>query len=96
MYFRFLLLFVLTFLFSSTSQAQISVNDVIIQFKAGQRPVQNVIVKNSSDDVFYVTASSEEIQEPGEEKSALLPTEDLLVSPKRFSIDGKGDVKNIV
>jgi P pilus assembly chaperone PapD len=91
MYFKFFLLLLLSFILSSDSQAQISVNDVIVQFKAGQRPVQNIVVKNSSADVFYVTATSEEIQDPGEEKSPLLPSEDLLVSPKRFSIDGHSE-----
>ena len=89
---KFLLLSLCSpFFIASNCQAQISVNDVIVQFKAGQRPVQNIIVKNSSKEVFYVTATSEEIQDPGEEKSALLPTEDLIVSPRRFSIDGNSE-----
>lgn len=71
--------------------AQISVNDVIIEFKSKERPVQNIIVKNSSPQVFYVTANVEEIQDPGEEKSILLPTEDILVSPKRFSVSGQNE-----
>lgn len=93
MNFKILLLslFIFIALLGSTCQAQISVNDVIVQFKAGQRPVQNLIIKNASPEVFYVTATAEEIQDPGEDKSALLPTEDLLISPKRFSVDGKNE-----
>lgn len=91
MNFRILFLSIVIPFFISTAQAQISVNDVIVQFKAGERPVQNIIVKNSSPEVFYVTATSEEIQDPGEEKSPLLPSEDLIVSPKRFSVDGKNE-----
>jgi P pilus assembly chaperone PapD len=78
-------------LFSTSASAQISVNDVIVQFKAGDRPVQNVVVKNSSPDVFYVTASCDELSEPSEEKSSLVPTEDIIVSPKRFSIEGNSE-----
>jgi P pilus assembly chaperone PapD len=74
-----------------TAEAQISVNDVLLEFKANERPVQNVLVKNSAPEVFYVTGSCEEIEDPSIEKSKLLPTEDILISPKQFSIDAKSD-----
>jgi len=78
-------------LFAAPASAQISVNDVIINFKAGERPVENLIVKNSSPEVFYVTASCDEIVEPSQDQSAIKPTDDVIVSPKRFSIDGENE-----
>jgi len=72
-------------------EAQISVNDVIVHFKAAERPLQNIIVKNSAKEVFYVTATVEELSEPSEDKSPLLVTEDLIVSPKKFSIDANSE-----
>jgi len=84
-------IFALSCFFTGQAQAQISVNDVIVHFKSQERPVQNIVVKNSATEVFYVTATCEELTEPSEDKSPLVVTEDLLVSPKKFSIDGNSE-----
>jgi len=87
----FKVILILSCILVPRAEAQISVNDVIVQFKAGERPVQNIVVKNSSPDVFYVTATCEELTEPSEDKSPLVATEDILISPKKFSIDGNSE-----
>lgn len=71
--------------------AQISVNDVIINFQAGARPVQNVVVSNASENPMYVTVSVEKIDKPGEDNSPRSATDELLVSPRQFSVDARGE-----
>lgn len=72
------------------ASAQITVNDVILSFKAGERPLQNVIVSNSSDDVFSVSVTVERYIAPYDPQRGFEPSTDLLASPKQFSIEGKG------
>lgn len=77
-------------LFATRADAQISVNDVILHFGVGERPLQNVIVSNSSNEAFAVTVTVERFVNPDDPKSEFEPAEDLLVSPKKFSIDARG------
>ena len=71
------------------SYAQISVDNVIIRFSAGQRPVQNVNVRNNSPKVAYVNVEAHSVPSPGTSQS-LEKTSDLIVSPRAFSIEPNG------
>lgn len=70
--------------------AQISVDRVIVNFKKGELPVRNVVVTNGGKEPLYVTAVSDVMVKPGTAEEARQPTEDLVVSPKRFSVEPGG------
>ncbi len=74
-----------------TVLAQISVTDVITSFKSSDRPVKNVTVGNSSEELLYVTAEPIEVINPGTKNEERVKTTSLLVSPNRFSVQGKGE-----
>jgi P pilus assembly chaperone PapD len=68
-------------------QAQIAVDNVLLHMKAGKRPIVNTIVRNGSKSVFYVESEARLLINPGggsEEKA--VPADDLLLSPKKFSL----------
>lgn len=71
------------------SFAQISVDNVIIRFSAGQRPVQNVNVRNNSSKVAYVNVEAHSMANPGTSQT-LDKTSDLIVSPRAFSVEPNG------
>lgn len=71
------------------AMAQISVDNVILRFNAGQRPVQNVSVRNNSSKVAYVNVEADSIDGTGKEQKAE-KTKDLLVSPRAFTIEPNG------
>ena len=71
--------------------AQISVNDVVIHMARGQRPIKNIVVRNSAEDVFYVTASASRLDSSEVTGLKEVPAENLLISPKTFSVPGKGE-----
>jgi P pilus assembly chaperone PapD len=70
--------------------AQVTVNNVLVAFPAAQRPIQNVTVGNSSENPVYVIASVERVLDPGEGGNKSEPSEDILVSPKTFSVEKNG------
>jgi P pilus assembly chaperone PapD len=74
----------------SAALAQVTVNTVIVTFLARQRPIQNVLVGNSSDHPAYVQARLEKVLNPGEGGDKSEPSNDLLISPKTFSIEPNG------
>jgi len=76
-------------LLATSSQAQISVDNVILRFSAGQRPVQNVNVRNNSDKLGYVTVEVTSVTNPGKNEKAE-KSKDLIASPKAFSIEANG------
>jgi len=70
--------------------AQVTVSSVIMTFQPGKRPVQNVMVGNSSDNPAYVLASVEKILDPEAGGNTTEPSENILISPKAFSIEPRG------
>ncbi len=70
---------------------QVSLDRVIIDFKAGAPPVTNLTVRNSSDSVLYVRTQPYVVERAGESDEKLVETDRLLISPKRFSIAAKGE-----
>lgn len=71
--------------------AQVNVNNVIFTFKPTGRPVQNVVVSNSSSTPIYVTTKVEALVDVDSSPVKGEPTEDILVSPRQFSIEGNGE-----
>lgn len=90
-YYIYIILWLCIFgLFSPTlALAQITVTDVIMAFKPESKPVHNVYVGNSSEEMMYVTAEVAKIERNEKGEELRLPTTDLLVAPKRFSVKGK-------
>jgi len=76
-------------LLATSSQAQISVDNVILRFSAGQHPVQNVNVRNNSNKLGYVTVEVTSVTNPGKNEKAE-KSKDLIASPKAFSIEANG------
>lgn len=76
---------------SSPANAQITVDNVILNFSSAAKPVQNVIVHNSSPTTLYVNVNAQLIEKPGVDGSPTTPAENLLVSPKKFSVPGGGE-----
>ena len=79
------------FLFPFCARAQITVSDVIVHMQAGKRPIKNIAVRNSADEVLFVTVSATRLLDPSEQNSPEVPADDLLVSPRKFSIPAKGE-----
>lgn len=75
---------------TSTSWAQVTVNTVVLTFKAKDRPVQTVMIGNSSSNPAYVLASVEKVLDPESGGNKAEPSEDILASPKAFSIEAGG------
>jgi len=72
------------------SSAQVTVNTAIVHFKFGQRPVINVEVGNSSEHTAYVVVQVMAVPNPALDSSMTVETEELLVSPRNFSIEPNG------
>ena len=70
--------------------AQVSVDRAIVYFKAGERPIEDVIVRNGGEETLSVTANPDIMISPGSSDEKREPTEDMLVSPKRFTLEPGG------
>ena len=86
----FILLLLYILLSPNLVSAQISVTDVIMAFKPENRPVHNVTVGNSSDEMLHVLVEPVEVINSGTPEEQRISTQSLIVAPKRFSIKGKG------
>lgn len=80
----------LTHLTSGPARAQVIIDRAIINIALGNRPIENVVVRNSGTTILYVTAEADVMIDPGSKDERREPTEDLVVSPKRFAIDPGG------
>ncbi|MCC6220111.1 MAG: fimbria/pilus periplasmic chaperone [Deltaproteobacteria bacterium] len=88
---KYLLMGIFCILCCGTSaQAQISVNSAILYFRGNERPIQNVIVFNSSDAPMAIAVDPQVVIDPGLKTERLEPTTDLIATPKRFSVPAKG------
>lgn len=70
--------------------AQVSVNSVVVTFTSRDRPVRNLVVSNSGVTPMFVTVRVELIKDLAAEQLGVVPAEDLLVSPKNFSVAPQG------
>lgn len=78
--------------------AQVAVSSSLFTFRPGVRPVQNVNVMNGSSVPMYVTIQVQAVKDLGAENTQYEPSEDILVSPKKFSIppDGSRTVRMLL
>lgn len=74
----------------STALSQITVNSAIVNFGATKSPVLNLIVSNPSENTMYVVASVVSVPNPGEDPGKTVETDELLVSPRKFSVEATG------
>jgi P pilus assembly chaperone PapD len=75
---------------ASAAYAQLGVNKVIVTFKGTDRPVKNVTVSNSANHPLYVTVKVERVVDLSIEPMSYEPADDLLISPKTFSVGPLG------
>lgn len=78
------------FILEGSAYAQVNVNSIIFTFNPKERPIQNVIVTNASAAPVYVSVKAEAMVDYTKEKIETTPTEDILISPKKFSIEANG------
>jgi len=69
-----------------SAEVSFSLDTMHVWFEPSQRPVKDIVVKNQSKQPLYFTSISYKVQNPGKDESAQVETQDLLVSPKRFSL----------
>lgn len=74
----------------NVASAQVSVNSVLVTFTGQDRPVRNLVVSNSGVSAMYVSVRVERIKDLAADNIESVPAEDLLVSPKNFSIAPQG------
>jgi P pilus assembly chaperone PapD len=75
----------------SEIEAQVSVDRIIFRFEYGKSPVQNVLVRNNGDEAVHITAISEIVERAGFPDEHRVEASNLILSPKRFSIQPKGE-----
>ncbi len=64
-----------------------SVDKVQVTFKAGDRPVHNIVVQNPGSRKIFLSAVPQRLERPGEPDEKRVDSRELLVSPRRFSIE---------
>ena len=67
-----------------------AVDRTFITFFPKERPIQNLVVKNKTDRTLYMMASVQAVQRPGFDDQFLEPSDNLLVSPRRFELERGG------
>ena len=67
-----------------------SVDKMHILFSGSDRPIQNVVLKNKTAYTMYITAKAEKLTRPGFQDQSKVPTNALLVSPRRLTLDPQG------
>lgn len=77
--------------FSPQDLLRFSVDRVYVAFETGARPVQNVVAKSRHDKPLYITAGAQRVLNPGTARQTIEPTEDLVVSPRRFELEPGGE-----
>lgn len=71
----------------TTAGAQISLNDVIVSFTPGDRPVHNVRVTNNSPKQAYdVQVTVEKVLNPGTPEEQREITRDIIVAPRQMRL----------
>jgi P pilus assembly chaperone PapD len=84
---RFFLGAVLIPLFTAApAHANLSLDKVILEFKQGGRPVDNITVRNDGDEPVKVSVSALEDLTPGQHPEKLEPAKNLIAAPKAFEL----------
>ena len=79
-----------TLVFPALGMAQISVDRVILNFRKGAPAYRNVVVSNSGKEPLYVSIVADKMVRPGFADERREPTDEVVVSPRRFSVDAEG------
>lgn len=74
-------------LYALPAQAQISVDKIIIVAKKNERPIYNLNITNEGKEPYYIGVVVEKVENPGEDDESRVSTNDILISPKHFSIN---------
>lgn len=90
-YFFCLLNFLSVPLFVRNAEAQIFADKSIFYWSEASPPVRNLALRNSADQPLMVEVKIVEVLNPGTPEEKLEPSEDVLASPKRFSVPAKGE-----
>lgn len=72
--------------FSQEASASISIDKVIVSFKPGQRPVQNIRITNTSSTTIKIKSESVHVINPGFDTAEEEPSKQLSVAPKLFEL----------
>lgn len=73
-----------------SAEAQIILQTVILHFPAEARPITNLTVYNTAPEVFHVASRINKVENPGLPDEKTVPTDEVLVSPRNFTIPAKG------
>ena len=91
-YSSFLFVLAVAVLFQTASAfAQISVDKVILTFSETDQPVKNILVRNAASDAMFVVVTATKVLNAGLPDESIVPTDEILVAPKRFSVPGRGE-----
>ncbi len=71
-----------------------SIDKVLVQFMGNARPVQNLVVKNTSKKTLYMTVRPQLILDPGLATEKYQPTNEILASPRNFDLQ-PGDQRTV-
>jgi P pilus assembly chaperone PapD len=82
------LIFLLT---AQSAKAQIFADKSIFYWASSAPPVKNLALRNSAEQPLMVEVKIVEVINPGTPEEKLEPSEDVLASPKRFSVPAKGE-----
>ena len=63
------------------------VDRVVVEFQPDQRPVQNILVANTSVVSLSLAAKIREVEQPGQEGERVVDTSSILVSPLNFTLE---------
>ena len=90
-YFFLLLNFVLFPFLTTNAHAQIFADKSIFYWSEASPPVRNLALRNSAEQPLMVEVKIVEVLNPGTAEEKLDDSEDILASPKRFSVPPKGE-----
>ena len=72
------------------SLGQITLSNTIIEFLPDEKPFKDIGVVNNSNTAIYVVSKLTVLKNPGEKEEDRVPSDEILVSPKRFSVPANG------
>lgn len=72
---------------STDGALTIKVDRVVVEFQPDQRPVQNILVANTSAVSLSLAAKILEVEQPGQELERIVDTRSIIVSPLNFSLE---------
>lgn len=82
MHIVYIIIFVCLTAISMPAHAQIALGDVFVEFMPNKRPLQNIVVHNTSaKEAFDVKVTAVKVINPGEENEERIETQEIIVAP---------------